>query len=186
MKTTKSNQTGRLKISDMTYIAVGMVLIAVCSWISIPAAVPFTLQTFAVFTVAGIIGGKRGFISMLVYILLGMAGIPVFSGGTAGIGVLLGSTGGYIIGFLGSMLVMWAAERIFGKGLAVQVISMISGLLVCYAFGTIWFMAVYAQSNGEAGLAAVLGWCVIPFIIPDAVKIALAVVISRRVRKYVL
>lgn len=175
----------QLRISDMTYIAVGAVLIAICSWIAVPAAVPFTLQTFAVFTMTGILGGRRGTITVLLYILLGAIGVPVFAGFSGGVGILLGSTGGYIIGFLGSALVMWLGEKLFGKGLIVQIISMLAGLLVCYAFGTAWFMMVYSQSNGAVGLAAVLGWCVIPFIIPDLIKIALAVVITRRVGKYV-
>ena len=86
--------------AQLAYAAVGAVLIAVCSWISIPAAVPFTLQTFAVFFVLSLLGGKLGTLSILVYILLGAAGIPVFAGFSAGLGVLLGSTGGYIAGFL--------------------------------------------------------------------------------------
>lgn len=175
----------KLRTLDMTYIAVGAVLIAICSWISIPAAVPFTLQTFAVFVMTGLLGGKRGTISVLLYILLGAIGAPVFAGFSGGVGILLGSTGGYIIGFLGSALVMWGMEKLFGKGLVVQSISMAAGLLICYAFGTVWFMVVYAQSNGAVSLATVLGWCVIPFIIPDILKIALAVIITRRVEKYV-
>ena len=185
MDVTRSNRVSKLKTLDMAYIAVGAVLIAICSWIAIPAAVPFTLQTFAVFTMAGLLGGKRGTISILIYILLGAIGVPVFAGFSGGVGILLGSTGGYIIGFIGTALVMWGMEILFGKKLIVQIISMIAGLVVCYAFGTAWFMVVYAQSNGAVGLAAVLGWCVIPFIIPDLIKIALAVVISRRVGKYV-
>ena len=67
----------------------------------------------------------------------------------------------------------------------VQIISMVIGLLVCYALGTIWFMVVYARTTGAVGLGTVLSWCVIPFIVPDLVKIALAFVLSRKVRKYV-
>lgn len=71
------------------------VLIAICSWISIPMTVPFTLQTFAVFLAVGVLGGKRGSLAVLIYILLGAVGIPVFAGFSGGIGVLLGNTGGY-------------------------------------------------------------------------------------------
>ena len=90
----------QFRVVDLTYMAVCAALIAVCSWISIPAAVPFTLQTFAVFCVLGLLGGKRGTVSILVYILLGAIGLPVFSGFNGGIGALLGTTGGYIIGFI--------------------------------------------------------------------------------------
>ena len=76
-------------------------------------------------------------------------------------------------------------EKLFGKSIIVLVISMIAGLIVCYAFGTAWFMIVFTKANGAVSLAAVLGWCVVPFIIPDAVKIACAALISARVRKYV-
>lgn len=173
------------KVLDMTYIAVFTVVMAICSWISIPANVPFTLQTFGVFVAVGVLGGRRGTLAVLVYILLGAVGVPVFSGFSGGIGKLLGNTGGYIVGFLFSALVMWAMERAFGKSPAVQILSMILGLLVCYAFGTAWFMVVYARTSGAVGLATVLGWCVFPFIIPDLIKIALAFVLSGRLRRYV-
>ncbi len=62
---------------------------------------------------------------------------------------------------------------------------MILGLLVCYAFGTVWFMAVYARASGPIGLGTALGWCVIPFIIPDAVKLALALALTKRLKKYI-
>lgn len=94
------------KTYDMVYIAVFAVIMAICSWISIPAQVPFTLQTFGVFVAVGVLGGKRGTLAVLVYILLGALGIPVFAGFQGGMGILLGTTGGYIVGFLFSSLVM--------------------------------------------------------------------------------
>ena len=175
----------RSKTYDIVYIAVFAVIMAICSWISIPAAVPFTLQTFGVFVAVGVLGGKRGTLSILVFILLGAIGVPVFAGFSGGFGILLNNTGGYIIGFLFSALAMWAIESLWGKKPVVQIISMVVGLLVCYAMGTIWFMVVYTRTTGAVGLGTVLGWCVIPFIIPDLVKIALAFVLSRRVRKLV-
>ena len=168
---------------DMAYIGIFAVVIAVCSWISIPAAVPFTLQTFAVFLAVILLGGKRGTLSVLVYILIGAIGIPVFSGFRGGIGVLLHNTGGYIAGFLLSALIMWAAEELLGRKLWVQAISMILGLAACYAVGTVWFMFVYIRSTGAVGVMTVLGWCVIPFIIPDAVKIMLALMLGNVLRK---
>ena len=85
---------------DLCFCAIGAALIAVCAWISIPAEVPFTLQTFAIFAVCGLLGGRRGTVSVLVYLLLGAVGLPVFSGFRGGLGALLGTTGGYILGFL--------------------------------------------------------------------------------------
>ena len=132
---------------DMIYIAMFAIIIAICSWISVPATVPFTLQTFGVFVTVGVLGGKRGSLSVLVYLLLGVIGVPVFAGFSGGLGVLLGSTGGYIIGFLFSALIMWGMEILFGKSNVVLVVSMIVGLLVCYLFGTVWFMSVYARTT---------------------------------------
>ena len=175
----------RSKTYDMVYIAIFAVLMAICSWISIPMTVPFTLQTFGVFISVGIMGGKRGTVAVLVYILLGAIGVPVFAGFSGGFGVLLNTTGGYIIGFLFSALVMWGIEKVFGRKPVMQILSMLVGLIVCYAIGTAWFMVVYSRANGAVGLGTVLGWCVIPFIIPDLVKIALAFVLSARLRQYV-
>ena len=175
----------RSKTYDMVYIAIFAVLMAICSWISIPMTVPFTLQTFGVFISVGILGGKRGTVAVLVYILLGAIGVPVFAGFSGGFGVLLNTTGGYIIGFLFSALVMWGIEKVFGRKPVMQILSMLVGLIVCYAIGTAWFMVVYSRANGAVGLGTVLGWCVIPFIIPDLVKIALAFVLSARLRQYV-
>lgn len=169
----------------MAYIAIFAGVMAVCSWISIPYIVPFTLQTFGVFLAVGVLGGKRGTLSVLIYILLGAIGLPVFAGFSGGIGSILGTTGGYIIGFLFSALVMWGMEAAFGKKLWVRALSMVSGLLVCYAFGTAWFMFMYARTSGAVGLGTVLGWCVIPFIIPDLVKIALALLLCKRLAKLI-
>ena len=169
----------------MVYIAMFAVLIAICSWISIPANVPFTLQTFGVFVAVGVLGGKRGSLAVLVYILLGAIGAPVFAGFTGGFGILIGSTGGYIIGFLLSALVMWGMEKILGKKTWVLAISMVLGLLVCYAFGTAWFMVVYTSKTGAIGLMTALGWCVFPFIIPDILKIALALLICKRLARII-
>ena len=176
----------RSKTYDIVYIAVFAVIMAICSWISIPAAVPFTLQTFGVFIAVGVLGGKRGSLSVLVFILLGAIGIPVFANFSGGIGVLAGPTGGYIIGFLFSALLMWAMEKLPGKKSVMQIVSMIAGLIVCYAFGTAWFVIVYGRMNGPIGFTAALVSCVVPFIIPDIIKIALAYVLSRKLRKYVL
>lgn len=167
------------KTLDMVYIALFAVLITICSWISIPTVVPFTLQNFGIFVAVGVLGGKRGALSVLVYLLLGAIGVPVFAGFSGGIGVILGTTGGYIIGFLLSTLPVWGMEKLLGKKTWVLAFSMVLGLLVCYAFGTVWFIQVYAQNSGEIGLMTALGWCVFPFIIPDLIKIALALAVTK-------
>lgn len=173
----------RRKTYDMAYIAVFAVLMAICSWISIPTAIPFTLQTFAVFLAVIVLGGKRGTMSVLVFVLLGAVGVPVFAGFTGGLYVILGNTGGYIIGFLFAGLLMWLMERLFGRKMWVQAVSMLLGMVTYYVFGTIWFMIVYMRTTGPVGLTAVLGWCVIPFIIPDLIKAALALLLGNTLRK---
>ena len=179
----KAGAASRSKTYDIAYIGVFTVLITICSWISIPTPIPFTLQTFAVFLAVSILGGKRGTLAVVVYVLLGAIGVPVFGEFTGGIGIILRSTGGYIIGFILSALVMWLIESLFGRKLWVQGIAMIFGLIACYAVGTAWFMFVYMRDTGAVGLSTVLGWCVIPFIIPDAVKIALALMLSSALKK---
>ena len=174
----------KFTVRDMCFIAMFAVIIAVCSWISVPLTVPITLQTFGVFAALGVLGGKKGTIAVIVYVLLGAVGLPVFAGFKLGIGTLLGTTGGYIIGFVLSGIVYWAITDKFGTKLAVTVIALALGLLVCYAFGTAWFMLVYTRSKGAVTLWSALGWCVFPFIIPDAIKIALAILVSERVGKY--
>ena len=168
------------KTYDLVYIALFAVLIAICAWISVPTTVPFTLQTFGVFLTVGLLGGKRGSMAVLVYILLGAAGIPVFSGFTGGVGRLLGNTGGYIVGFLASALVMWALEKVMGRKTWSLAVQMVLGLIACYAIGTVWFMVIYSGTSGTVGLMTVLGWCVIPFVIPDLIKIALALILTKR------
>ncbi|WP_407690880.1 biotin transporter BioY [Ruminococcus turbiniformis] len=184
MKSMKQSSTHpashRTKTYDLVYIGIFTVLIAVCSWISIPLTVPVTLQTFGVFAAVGILGGKRGTIAVLVYILMGAIGIPVFSGFTGGLGILAGTTGGYIAGFLFSALLMWGMEKLFGRSTPVLAVSMVLGLILCYAVGTVWFMIVYTGTSGSVGLLTVLGWCVFPFLIPDAAKIALALLMTKR------
>lgn len=175
----------KFKVLDMVYIALFAVLIAVCTWISVPAAVPFTMQTFAVFCALGLLGGKRGTFSVIVYLLLGAVGVPVFSGFRGGIGVLFDTTGGYLIGFIIMALLYWLITALLGKKLMVMVAAMVAGVAVLYLFGTAWFMVVYARNSGPVGLATALGWCVFPFILPDLIKLALAVFLTKRLGRHI-
>ncbi len=175
-----NNAKRKIKTIDLVYMALAAVVIAVCSWISIPTTVPFTLQTFAVFFVLSALGGKRGTVAILLYVLLGAVGVPVFAQFTSGIGILLGNTGGYLIGFILMGLTYWLTVGIFGKKLWAEILAMGIGLLLDYIFGTLWFMTVYMRANGSVGLLAVLSWCVFPFILPDLIKLGLALMLARR------
>ena len=182
MSETKKSSSN-FKPIDIAFIAVCAALMAVCAWLEIPAVVPFTLQTFAIFFALDFLGGKKGTIAITVYILLGAVGVPVFSKFQGGIGALLGTTGGYIIGFIFSGLIYWLFETVLPKKYFIRVIAMILGLFVCYAFGTAWFMIVYAKTHDAIGLQTALVWCVYKFIPFDLAKIALALGLGKVLRK---
>ncbi len=171
----------RFRTKDLCYMALMAVLIAVCSWISVQTVVPFTLQTFAVFCALELLGGARGTVAVAVYLLLGAAGAPVFAGFTGGLGILLGSTGGYLLGFLLTGLVYWLFERL-GRSLWLRVAALLLGLALCYAFGTLWFVEVYSRANGPLSVMTALSWCVLPFLLPDGLKLVLALLLSARLR----
>lgn len=172
-----------LRTLDLAYIALFAVLMTVCAWITIPFAVPFTLQTFAVFLALLSLGGHRGFYAVAVYLLLGAAGLPVFSGFQGGPGVLFGTSGGYLMGFLASALIYRAMTKHWGTSRRVVCVACLAALLVCYGFGTIWFWIVYARTS-SAGILSILGWCVFPFILPDLLKLALALWMAPRLQQH--
>ena len=181
--TTAKSKT-KVITADIALIAMFTALTAVCSWVSIPVGeVPVTLQTFAIFMTVGILGTKRGVISVLVYILLGAAGVPVFAGFSGGIGSLIGTTGGYIIGFIFSAALAGVIIDKFGSKLYIKIAAMLAGLVVCYAFGTAWFIIFYTRSVGAIGIGAALMMCVVPFIIPDVLKIVAAACLSTSIKK---
>ena len=169
-----------LQVRDMVYMAVCAALMAICAWITVPMAVPFTMQTFAMGLCAGLLSPRRSGLTVLVYILLGAVGLPVFSGFNAGAGALAGPTGGYIIGFLPMTVVASVLLRRAGTGFLPRMLALAAGLLVCYAFGTVWFLWAYTRSSGAIGLVTVLAKCVFPFVLPDLVKLALAEAVARR------
>ena len=172
----------KIKAFDIVIIALVSALIAVCSFIAIPVgAVPVTLQTFAVFVCAGILGRKKGTISILVYILLGIVGIPVFSGFQSGLSVLTGPTGGYIIGFLPAVYVAGLIVQKTGRKIPFMIASFLAGLIICYICGMLWYVFVF--SSGKSDFASAFAVCILPYIIPDIIKITLAAVVSVSVRK---
>ncbi len=176
-------QTGRgLQVRDLCMISAGAALLAVCSWLSVPFAVPFTMQSFAVCLLPALLGRKRALLSLLIYMLLGVAGLPVFSGFRSGAGVLLGATGGYLLGFFSTMLPIGLIAEHRPEKTAALAGAMLLGMLLCYACGTAWFMIVYTRTREPIGVLSALGLCVFPFLLPDAVKCLLALVFTRRLR----
>ncbi len=152
---------------------------AVCSWISIPlpSMIPINLAILGVLLSAGCLGFKCGTMSQIIYVLLGAIGVPVFAGFSGGFHVIAGPTGGYIIGYiLCAMVVGFVSSRT--KSVWALLGSMIAGVLVCYIFGTIWYIHLMNISF-VAGLAQ----CMVPFLPGDALKIAAALFLITRLRK---
>ena len=166
---------------DMAYSGICAALLAISAWCAIPMPqVSFTMQSFAVFFALGLLGGRRGVISISIYLVMGLIGLPVFSGFRGGVGVLLGVTGGYIWGFLLAGLLYWAVTALFGQGFKARLAAMILGMLLCYGCGTVWYLRVYGGN-----LWAVLTACVLPYLLPDGVKIALALTLAGRLKRFI-
>ena len=161
-------------------MAICIALNVVCSWVTVPFfSIPFTLQTFGIFFTLHFLGAKKGTVAIFLYILLGLIGVPVFSGFKSGVPALAGATGGYILGFLLSGLIFLPFDK---KNKVLRIVGLFVGLILCYAAGTAWFVFVYGQ-NGEASFLTALTLCVFPFVLPDIAKILLAVFLSDLIRK---
>ncbi len=182
---TIEKRKARSSARGLAYIGLSIALIAVCAWISLPIGpIPFTLQTFAVAFMGGLLGWKRSGIAVLVYILMGLIGIPVFAGFKAGTATLFGATGGYIFGFVFLALIPAFFKLIRVKNqwgqTAIYYAGMLLGLAVCYFFGTDWFTVVY-----DCTIEYALTLCVIPYILPDLCKLALAALLVKRLEKFI-
>lgn len=175
---TRKGTAMKSNIHAITEIAVMTAVMCVLGPVSIPTGlVPISLTPFTVFLAAYILGMKKGTIAVAIYVLIGMTGVPVFSGYEGGVAKVLGPTGGYIIGFILMALFSGLFIDRFYKAVYMQVIGMAIGLVVCYAFGTVWLMF---QAN--LSLPAAMAAGVYPFIGFDAIKLVLAIVIGRPVR----
>ena len=127
-----------MKAKNMALCGLFAAVLAVCAWLSIPMGdMVITLQTFGIFLTLGLLGGKWGSASVLVYLLLGAVGVPVFSGFRGGLGALLGTTGGYIFGFMLTALVYWLITSIKDTPIT-RLVAIVVGLLLCYGCGSWW------------------------------------------------
>lgn len=169
-----------IKAARIAKIALMAAIIALCAMVTIPAAIPFTLQTFGVFFALLVLGGRDGMWAVGVYLLLGGVGLPVFSAFQGGIGVLLGPTGGFLLGLAALAGIYKAVTFRFGEGKKSRLCGLILGLLGCYIMGTLWYALVY--SRGSVGIAAAISSCVLPFVIPDGVKMYLAWRLGKRMK----
>ena len=178
-------QDNRLMLRNMIYTAMFAALTAVCSQIQLPiGAVPFTLQTMGIFIAAGLLGAKKGTLSVGIYILLGAVGIPVFAGFSGGLGIIAGPTGGYIIGYIVCAAVSALLLGILCRDEAYTypkiILSLAAGLFFCYLLGTIWFYIISGWTIGKILMA-----CVVVFLPGDALKIAAAAILIKKVKPQV-
>lgn len=150
--------------------------------LNIPVSpVPISLGTLAIYFVVSVLGMKLGTISVIIYILLGLAGVPIFAGFTSGPGKLFGPTGGYIIGYIFMALICGFFVDHFGRKLPVYFLGMLLGTAVCYLLGTLWLGFQMNMSFPKALMAGV-----IPYIPGDLVKLIIAMVVGFQVRKRLL
>lgn len=160
-------------------------VICVLAPFSFPAgAIPISLTTFAIYIVSCTVSAKYALPAVIIYILLGAAGLPVFSSFTGGFQQIAGLTGGYIIGYIPCSLIISLSTDKFENKKFVYPLSMILGTLVCYAFGAIRYMQLT-----ECGLLTALTVCILPFLIGDAIKIAAAscvgITLKKRLKRFI-
>ncbi|MDE6411696.1 MAG: biotin transporter BioY [Clostridia bacterium] len=186
----KTNRKPRIRSAakEAAYLALGVAILTVCAWITIPfGTIPVTLQTFAVALIGALLGAVRGVTVVLVYFIMGLIGIPVFSNFNAGVVALLGPTGGYLIGFVFSVAIVGLFSMIPVKNKIAKTATVyggaVLGMMICYFFGTLWFVTVYNRGGAETvSIAAALMLCVVPYLLPDAVKLFFGALLGVRLK----
>lgn len=167
-------------VQKMAIIALMTAVLCILAPISMPvfiSPVPISLGVLAIYLTAYVLSPLDATISVIIFILLGTFGLPVFSGYSGGLSKLVGPTGGYIIGFLFTVYISSLFIHM-KKGIIFDVIGMITGLALCYILGTIWF----SYQQGKGFIASLL-LCVVPFLIGDAIKIIVAVILGTQINK---
>ena len=182
MENTKIKQDKKISVSTLTLIGLMTAVTCILGPLSIPIGpVPISFTNLAIYLTVILLGWKKGTVSYLIYLLMGLVGVPVFSSFTGGPGKLFGPTGGYLIGFIFIAIISGLfVERFFGK-IYMYVAGMILGTAVCYIFGTAW-LAFQADISFSAALAV----GVVPFILGDLIKIVIAVVVGPTIRKQIV
>lgn len=166
----------KIRTKQMVLIALMTAVTCVLGPLSIPlpfSPVPISLTNFAIFLAIFVLGMENGTISFIIYLLLGAVGVPVFSSFRGGFQVLAGPTGGYLIGFIFLALIMGFALDHSDRKLVPTIIGMIIGMVVCYAFGTVWLAKLLSLSFKEGLMMGV-----IPYLPGDAAKIIIAAIVG--------
>ena len=164
---------------NLVFCALFASLTAVMSQISIPIQpVPINLATLSVFIAGAVLGAKLGALSQAVYVLLGLVGLPVFAGFNGGAHVIVGPTGGYLVGYIAAAWMIGILSKQFGRSVLSLALSMAAGLVFCYLLGTVWFILITKTT-----LWASLTLCVFPFLIGDAAKMVAGIAVVPQLQK---
>ena len=176
-----------LKRSEsVAFCGLAIALITIGAWVTVPLGpVPLTLQTMVLAFVVLLFPAREAVASVAGYVVLGALGVPVFSGFRGGVSTLVGSTGGYLVGFIVSALLMWALTGFARRNRWTLAVALAVSLLACYAFGTVWFVVVSVRAGKAMTFGTALSFCVLPYILPDAAKIWLAYFLSKRLKRFV-
>ncbi len=168
-------------VRSLCVTALFATLLTVGAWITIPVGMPpYTMQSFVLYCALWLLPFRQSFAAVALYLLMGAIGLPVFAGFQGGFGVLLGPTSGYLLGFLLMPLIMLGAKNTAAS----RVLFCALGSLSCYLLGTAWYTVAYGSLT-LAGLTAALVQCVLPFILPDAIKLTLAVLVCKRLEPHI-
>jgi biotin transport system substrate-specific component len=169
----------KISTKGIVYAALFGAFTAAGAFIVIPLPpVPITAQTFFMNVAAILLGGTLGALSQVIYIMLGVVGLPVFAGGKAGLGVLFGPTGGYLAGFVLAAFVIGTVNRLKNNpGMLWHIFSMLIGMCLIYLLGISW-LAFTAKMSFQKALAV----GALPFIPGDLLKIALAALVSFKLK----
>lgn len=168
----------KITTQQMALVAIMTALTCILAPFSLPIGpVPISLTNLVIYFSLYLLGWKLGTLSYVIYLLIGLVGVPVFSGFSAGPAKLFGPTGGYLIGFIPMAIIAGIVIDKFSQRW-IQILGMIVGTVICYAFGTAWF-CIQAGYTVSAALAV----CVIPFIPADLIKMVIAMIIGPEIRK---
>lgn len=170
----------RRRTINVAKTALVVALLCVCAWVTVPfGAVVFTLQTLGAMIALQTLGGVGGLAAISIYLLLGALGLPVFSSFGGGLGVFFGPTGGFLFGFFGGAVAYLLVERICKTRKCGRVFGLCAFLAVCYLFGCGYYALVYKE-----GLGGVLAVCVLPYVVPEVLKLLLAIAVGGRIVRY--
>lgn len=172
----------KMQIRNMVLCGLMTALLCICSWLCIPVgSIGITLQSFAIALILGLLGGKWGTVTVAVYLLLGAVGAPVFSFFRGGLGALIGATGGFLLGFLAQALLYWLLTALLPDSSRMALAALCLSQLMCYAVGVFWYCTVYSSG---LSIGAILMTCVVPYLLPDTLKLLLAHTLTARLRKF--